>query len=148
MAGPACMSDDGNQAVFVGTFMQNGDAVALCPVCLPQWACAVVAQSTDTDLQQLLDWVGTHMGQAPEDVAAAAAETAAPPQQQPAPPAAEQQQDAPLAAAGDWGEQEYPEGASDGGEDATTSEAATSAEVSPEDESPPAAEVQSGAPAQ
>ncbi len=43
MAAPLCMSNDGNPAVFIGTFMSSGDSVALCNDCMPSWAGAVLA---------------------------------------------------------------------------------------------------------
>lgn len=49
MALPACMSDDGNPAVFVGTMLQTGDSVALCDNCLANWAVAVVSTMTGVD---------------------------------------------------------------------------------------------------
>jgi len=49
MAAPACMSDDGNPAVFVGTMLQTGDAVALCDECLVMWSAALLQQMTGVD---------------------------------------------------------------------------------------------------
>lgn len=46
---PACMSEDGNPAVFVGTMLQTGDSVALCDNCLANWAVAVVSTMTGID---------------------------------------------------------------------------------------------------
>ncbi len=49
MAMPQCMSDDGNQAVFVGTMLQTGDAVALCDQCIVPWAAALLNVMTGVD---------------------------------------------------------------------------------------------------
>lgn len=49
MAGPPCMSGDGNPAVFVGTMLQSGDAVALCDECMVPWLAAVLHTMTDID---------------------------------------------------------------------------------------------------
>lgn len=43
MAAPQCMSNDGKAAVFVGTFLVEGDAVALCEDCLPAFCISVAA---------------------------------------------------------------------------------------------------------
>lgn len=78
MAAPACMSDDGNPAIFVGTFLQNGDAVALCEDCLPQFAVAIAAQMTGIEVEQLAGIVAHLAAGDVEDPAGAAAEVAAP----------------------------------------------------------------------
>lgn len=49
MANPPCMSNDGNAAVFVGTFLENGDSVALCDACMVPWAAAVLEVTTGID---------------------------------------------------------------------------------------------------
>lgn len=49
MANPACMSGDGKEAVFVGTMLQTGDAVALCDECLVAWSAAVLQAMTGVD---------------------------------------------------------------------------------------------------
>lgn len=49
MAGPACMSNDGREAVFVGTMLTNGDAYQLCDECLASWAIALVSTMTGVD---------------------------------------------------------------------------------------------------
>ena len=73
------MSDDGNAAVFVGTFLQNGDAVALCGDCLPQFAVAVAANTTGVPVDALAAAVAKleaeHADMQPSDPA----EVAAPP---------------------------------------------------------------------
>ena len=49
MAMPACMSDDGRPAVFVGTMLQTGDSVALCDECMVPWAAAILNAMTGVD---------------------------------------------------------------------------------------------------
>lgn len=49
MAAPQCMSDDGNNAVFVGTMLETGDAVALCNECLVGWSAALLSVMTGID---------------------------------------------------------------------------------------------------
>lgn len=49
MAGPACMSNDGRMAVFVGTMLETGDSVALCDICLVGWAAALLNVMTGVD---------------------------------------------------------------------------------------------------
>lgn len=49
MAAPPCMSEDGRPAVFVGTMLQTGDAVALCDECLVMWAAALLQAMTGVD---------------------------------------------------------------------------------------------------
>ena len=46
---PACMSEDGNQAVFIGTNLMTGDAAALCQDCLPAFLVSLLAGMTETD---------------------------------------------------------------------------------------------------
>lgn len=79
MAGPTCMSNDDQPAVFVGTFLQNGDTVALCNECLPQFLAAALAQTTGVDIDRLAAGIVAEQAGPPEDPAAAAAEVAAPP---------------------------------------------------------------------
>ena len=49
MAAPQCMSGDGQPAVFVGTLLQSGEAVALCDECLVPWAAAMLHAMTGVD---------------------------------------------------------------------------------------------------
>lgn len=50
MANPPCETEDGNPAIFMGTFLNNGQSVCLCENCLPQWAAAVVTEFTGVDV--------------------------------------------------------------------------------------------------
>jgi hypothetical protein len=73
------MSNDGKQAVFIGTFMETGDAVALCEDCLPAFTATVTADMFGVDGAQLLEWLKANQGdEAPADVSEVA-EVAAPP---------------------------------------------------------------------
>lgn len=54
MAAPPCMGEDGRQAVFVGTMLQTGDAVALCDECLVMWASALLQAMTGIDPEPFL----------------------------------------------------------------------------------------------
>ena len=49
MANPACMSQDGREAVFVGTMLQTGDAFTLCDECLVGWSAALLQSMTGVD---------------------------------------------------------------------------------------------------
>lgn len=49
MANPPCMSNDGRPAVFVGTMLETGDAVALCDECLVAWTAALLNVMTGVD---------------------------------------------------------------------------------------------------
>lgn len=49
MAPPSCMTEDGRPAVFVGTFLQTGDAVAVCDDCLVMFAAALLRDMTGLD---------------------------------------------------------------------------------------------------
>jgi hypothetical protein len=49
MATPMCMSQDGNQAVFVGTMLETGDGFTLCDTCLVAWAAAMLQSMTGVD---------------------------------------------------------------------------------------------------
>jgi hypothetical protein len=49
MAAPQCMSQDGNAAVFIGTFLQTGQPVAVCDECMVPWAAAVLQGMTGVD---------------------------------------------------------------------------------------------------
>lgn len=50
MAMPACMSDDGNPAVFVGTMLQTGDAFTLCEDCFGAWVATIFAGLSGIEL--------------------------------------------------------------------------------------------------
>lgn len=58
MATPPCMSDDGNPAVFVGTMLATGDAVALCDECLVSWTAALLNVMTGVDPTPFLAAIG------------------------------------------------------------------------------------------
>jgi len=48
------MSDDGNNAVFIGTFLQSGDAVTLCGECLPLWAAGLIEVMIGADMSGIV----------------------------------------------------------------------------------------------
>lgn len=81
MAGLPCMSNDGKGAVFTGTFLQNGDSVALCEDCLPEFLVAVAGQMLGVELDQLQAAIAGLQGEQPEHPEAAGAEAAYPPHQ-------------------------------------------------------------------
>lgn len=86
MAGPACHSEDGNQAVFIGTNLLTGDAAALCQDCLPSFLVALLATMTHTDASALSEWIYGHEGEA-------TAAEGAPTDEAPAPAPADQDDD-------------------------------------------------------
>lgn len=57
MANPPCMNDDGNAAVFVGTFLAEGDSVALCDSCMVPFAAAMLHAMTGVDPTPFLEAV-------------------------------------------------------------------------------------------
>jgi hypothetical protein len=46
---PQCKSEDGEAAVFIGTFLATGDTVALCDNCMAAWAAALLNAMTGID---------------------------------------------------------------------------------------------------
>jgi len=48
------MSEDGQPAVFVGTFLNSGDSVALCDTCLVAWSAAMLQAMTGVDPEPFL----------------------------------------------------------------------------------------------
>jgi hypothetical protein len=79
MANPPCMSNDGKQAVFIGTFLANGDSVALCEDHLPAFTASVTADMFGVDGQQLMEWLQANAGPDEAGDESTAAELAAPP---------------------------------------------------------------------
>lgn len=86
MAAPPCMSDDGRPAVFVGTMLASGDAVALCDECLVPWTAAVLQAMTGVDPTPFLLAVSDSEVSAAEVAAAELATVAAGDDGQPDPP--------------------------------------------------------------
>ena len=66
MANPRCMSDDGNEAVFVGTMLANGNAVALCDECLVPWAAALLNVMTGVDPAPFINAISEGDNESPE----------------------------------------------------------------------------------
>jgi hypothetical protein len=60
MASPQCNSDDGRQATFVGTFLQTGDAVALCDDCLAGFAASLTASMFGVPADELQALIAAH----------------------------------------------------------------------------------------
>ena len=46
---PKCMADDGNKAVFVGTFLTNGESVALCDEHMVYFCASTLQEMTGID---------------------------------------------------------------------------------------------------
>lgn len=67
MAPPPCMSSDGRPAVFVGTFLETGDSVALCDECLVPWAAAILAAMTGLDATPFLQAISDDAPPAPSE---------------------------------------------------------------------------------
>ncbi len=56
MAGnPACQSEDGNLAVFIGTNLDSGDSITFCPSCLLQFCATLVESMTGVPVAELID---------------------------------------------------------------------------------------------
>lgn len=49
MANPQCASGDGAAAVFIGTYLETGDTVALCDECFVAWTAAMLQSMTGVD---------------------------------------------------------------------------------------------------
>lgn len=77
------MIGDGNPAVFVGTMLQTGDAVALCDDCLVPWAAALLNAMTGVDPMPFLAAVASDGEDAAPSDPAPASE---PSEEIPAPP--------------------------------------------------------------
>ena len=48
------MNEDGNAAVFVGTLLDSGDSVTLCPPCLVGWAVGIVEGGTGLPVSDII----------------------------------------------------------------------------------------------
>ncbi len=51
---PACQSEDGNVAVFIGTNLDTGDSQVLCPSCLLQFCATIVQAMTGVPVPDLI----------------------------------------------------------------------------------------------
>lgn len=67
MANPPCMSEDGNQAVFLGTFLAEGQTVALCDECLVPWSAALLQAMTGVDPKPFLEAISEGAPEAPAE---------------------------------------------------------------------------------
>lgn len=87
MANPPCMSNDGRPAVFLGTFLEGGETVALCDECLVAWSAALLQSMTGVDPTPFLQAISEGAVETPEgsdtprpaDVSAAPAASDPPP---------------------------------------------------------------------
>jgi hypothetical protein len=52
MASPACQANDGNSAIFVGTFLETGESFTLCRDDLESWALALAQNLTGVPVIQ------------------------------------------------------------------------------------------------
>lgn len=148
MAAPQCMSNDGNRATFVGTFLETGDGVTLCEQCLPDFMGAVMAQMLGIDPEEFSAAIenlqaGAEAMEAgdpaevayPPHTATAGAPTDEPPAPAPADADPQAERD-PTSAVGETGE-------SDAGAKPTANSTAASSE-----ESPPTGDIEAEAGAQ
>lgn len=78
MATPQCMSNDGKQAVFIGTFFENGDSVTVCEDCFQAFVTATTAQMSGIPADVLQGVIEQLSTDEPADKTAAATEMAAP----------------------------------------------------------------------
>ena len=51
---PACMSNDGAEAAFIGTFFDSGDSVTVCGDCLVGFCASIVKGITGLDVPGML----------------------------------------------------------------------------------------------
>lgn len=58
MAAPACMKEDGKQAIFVGTLLRSGESVALCDECFVEWLAVGLSVTTGVDPTPFLAAIG------------------------------------------------------------------------------------------
>lgn len=54
MAGLACQSEDGNNAVFVGTFLESGLGITVCTECLVDFFTAMLQEMTGAPVAELI----------------------------------------------------------------------------------------------
>ena len=88
MAAPPCMSGDGRPAVFVGTLLQTGQAVALCDECLVPWAAALLQGMTGVDATPFIAAIADDVDATPLTAEDEQTMRAQPPETPPDPPAA------------------------------------------------------------
>ncbi len=56
---PACQNDDGNLAIFIGTNLDTGSTVTLCPPCLLQFCGVIVEGMTGMPVNDLINEMAT-----------------------------------------------------------------------------------------
>src|SRR5271157_3359383 len=77
---PNCMADDGKPAVFVGTFLQNGQSVAVCDEHLVYFCADTLETMTGVDPVPFIQAISDETPEAPPD------EPGEPPELAPEPP--------------------------------------------------------------
>lgn len=63
MSSIACQTEDGNTAIFVGTFLESGNAVTVCRDCLEAFTVALAQELTGVPVIQL---VADHLATGPD----------------------------------------------------------------------------------
>jgi hypothetical protein len=51
------MSEDGNNAVFVGTLLETGTSITVCPDCLLNFAMSIVESNTGLPIGEIIDHI-------------------------------------------------------------------------------------------
>lgn len=146
MAAPQCMSNDGNQAAFIGTYFANGDTVTLCDDCYAGFIASQVCALFGLPADELEALINAHADEQPADAIAAAAEQGAPPAML---PDAESAGTVPAPAPADTDQDAMtdptPAGAGDPAVQEGTGDAPAAADTGEQDESPPAADAETAA---
>ncbi len=69
---PECMADDGNKAVFVGTFLTNGESVALCDEHMVYFCASTLQEMTGVDPVPFISAISEDTTTGPPEVPAEA----------------------------------------------------------------------------
>lgn len=83
MATPMCVSEDGNKATFIGTFLESGDNVRLCDECMPNFCAAVFERMTGVDMTPALYLASVEGQENPDGPPGQPGEVAYPPDMEP-----------------------------------------------------------------
>lgn len=83
MATPMCISEDGNKATFIGTFLETGDNVRLCDECMPNFCAAVFERMTGVDMTPALYLASVEGQENPDGPSGQPEEVAYPPDMEP-----------------------------------------------------------------
>ena len=65
---PACQNDDGNPAMFIGTNLDTGSTVTLCPSCLLQFCGVIVEGMTGMPVNELIAEMATSSDEPAETI--------------------------------------------------------------------------------